>query len=94
MGTLQALSIIKDGYTGKFYPVHPREKEIMGHKSYSSVAELPEPPDLAFLVVPSNIASHQGFGPSVMFGFGGIFTGALGDKDNPVAVDALVVLKP
>jgi len=54
MGTLQALSIIKDGYTGKFYPVHPREKAVMGHKAYASVAELPEPPDLAFLVVPSS----------------------------------------
>jgi len=54
MGTLQALSILKDGYTGKFYPVHPREKEVMGHKAYASVAELPEPPDLAFLVVPSS----------------------------------------
>lgn len=54
MGTPQALSILKDGYTGRFYPVHPREKEVMGHKAYASVAELPEPPDLAFLVVPSS----------------------------------------
>jgi hypothetical protein len=23
MGTLQALSLIKDGYQGKFYPIHP-----------------------------------------------------------------------
>ena len=54
MGTMQALSIVKDGYAGKVYPVHPREKEVMGQKAYASIDELPEVPDLAFLAVPSS----------------------------------------
>lgn len=54
MGTLQALSILKDGFQGKFYPVHPREKEVLGHKAYPSVADLPEAPDLAVLIVPTD----------------------------------------
>ena len=54
MGTLQALSIIKDGYNGKFYPVHPREETVIGHKAYRSVFDLPENPDLAILIVPTD----------------------------------------
>ncbi len=53
MGTMQALSILKDGYKGKFFPVHPREKEVLGHKAYPSVLDIPETPDLALLIVPS-----------------------------------------
>lgn len=30
MGTIQALSIIKDGYRGKFYPIHLKEKNVLG----------------------------------------------------------------
>ena len=44
MGTMQALSIVKDGYKGKVYPVHPREKQVMGLKAYAGVEDLPEPP--------------------------------------------------
>ncbi len=54
MGTMQALSIIKDGYQGKFYPVHPREKTVLGHTAYPSVLDLPEAPDLAMFVVPTD----------------------------------------
>ncbi|MCE5263764.1 MAG: acetate--CoA ligase family protein [Deltaproteobacteria bacterium] len=53
MGTLEALSILKDGYGGKFYPIHPTEKTVLGHKAYASPLDLPETPDLALLVVPT-----------------------------------------
>ena len=53
MGTLQALSIIKDGYRGKFLPVHPHDKTVLGHRAYRSVADLPEVPDLALFIVPT-----------------------------------------
>jgi acetyltransferase len=53
MGTMHALSILKDGYSGKLYPVHPKEKLVLGQKAYASVSELPEAPDLAMLIVPS-----------------------------------------
>jgi acetate---CoA ligase (ADP-forming) len=52
MGTVQALSIIKEGYKGKFFPVHPKEKTVLGVKAYSSAEDLPEVPDLAMLIVP------------------------------------------
>ena len=53
MGTIQALSIIKDGYAGKFYPIHLNEKTVLGHPAYPSAAELPEVPDLVVFIVPS-----------------------------------------
>lgn len=53
MGTLQALSILKDGWQGTFYPVHPTEKTVLGHKAYATPLELPKAPDLAMLIVPT-----------------------------------------
>jgi acyl-CoA synthetase (NDP forming) len=54
MGTLHALSIINDGYKGRVYPIHPKEKTVLGLGAYPSVNALPDVPDLAFLIVPSN----------------------------------------
>ncbi|MDD5713207.1 MAG: CoA-binding protein, partial [Smithellaceae bacterium] len=53
MGTIQALSIVKDGYRGKFYPIHPKDEIVLGHKAYKSAFDLPEAPDLVMLVVPT-----------------------------------------
>ncbi len=55
MGTIQALSIIQDGYRGKFYPIHPSEKTVLGHKAYTKASDLPEVPDLAVFIVPSSV---------------------------------------
>jgi acetyltransferase len=52
MGTVQALSVLKDGYRGKFYPIHLTEKKILGITAYASPQDLPEVPDLALLIVP------------------------------------------
>jgi acetate---CoA ligase (ADP-forming) len=42
-----------DGFAGRLYPVNPAGGEILGHRAYPSVAELPEPVDLAVLIVPA-----------------------------------------
>lgn len=54
MGTLQALALLKDGYQGRFYPIHPTEHSVLGHRAYASPLDLPEPPDLALIVVPTD----------------------------------------
>ncbi|MDD5723968.1 MAG: acetate--CoA ligase family protein [Syntrophales bacterium] len=54
MGTFHAANLLKSGYQGKFYPVHPEEKIVLGHKAYASVSDLPEAPDLALLIVPAH----------------------------------------
>ncbi|MDA8404635.1 MAG: CoA-binding protein, partial [Desulfobacteraceae bacterium] len=53
MGTMHALSILKDGFTGKFFAIHPTESIVLGHPAYKSPLDLPEAPDLAMFVLPS-----------------------------------------
>ena len=53
MGTIQALSIVKDGYKGAFYPINRTEKTVLGHKAYAAARDLPEAPDLVVFIVPN-----------------------------------------
>jgi acetyltransferase len=55
MGTIQALSIIKDGYLGKFYPIHLTEKTVLGYPAFKAASDLPEVPDLVVFIVPSKV---------------------------------------
>ena len=41
------------GYTGRLYVVNPRARQISGEHCLSSVADLPEPADLALIAVPA-----------------------------------------
>ena len=43
---------IKGNYQGKIYPVNPAGGELLGEKIYPSVDEIPEPVDLAFILLP------------------------------------------
>jgi acyl-CoA synthetase (NDP forming) len=45
--------LIEHGFDGPIYPVTRSQSEVLGHKAYKSVAELPEPVDLAVIVVPA-----------------------------------------
>jgi acetyl coenzyme A synthetase (ADP forming)-like protein len=42
-------------YRGSIYPVNPVASEILGHTCYPSVADVPDPVDLAVIVVPVKI---------------------------------------
>jgi len=44
---------IKEGrFSGSLYPVNPRASEILGLKAYPSVLDIPDPVDLAVIVIP------------------------------------------
>jgi acetate---CoA ligase (ADP-forming) len=45
--------LIEHGYPGRIYPVTRSQPEVFGLRSYATVAELPEAPDLAVVVVPA-----------------------------------------
>jgi acetate---CoA ligase (ADP-forming) len=45
--------LIGHGFDGPVYPITRSQSEVLGHKAYKSVAELPEPVDLAVIVVPA-----------------------------------------
>lgn len=45
--------LIGHGFDGPVYPVTRSQDEVLGHKAYRSVADIPEPVDLAVVVVPA-----------------------------------------
>lgn len=51
-------NILLNEYTGTVYPVNPNYHSITGVKAYSSVLDLPEPIDMAVVVVPSTIVPN------------------------------------
>ena len=68
MGTIQFLNLLGGGFSGKVFPLHPKEKKIFGHKAYPGPADLPQVPDLALLVVPTSVV------PELLDEFGKIGT--------------------
>jgi len=61
MGGWCMSSFIHGSYPGKVFPVNPKSREIRGIKTYASLGEVPEPIDLAIVVVPSSaVASVLG----------------------------------
>ncbi len=44
---------VLDGFHGPVYPVNNRESEVMGHKAYARVTDIPAPVDLAVFVIPA-----------------------------------------
>ena len=56
MGAMQLRNCIFGGFPkDKIFPIHPKLKEIQGLKAYQSVLDLPEAPDLAFIILRPHI---------------------------------------
>lgn len=55
MGTIMLTTMVSQGYEGQIYPVHPSEDHVLGFKAYSSVLDIPEVPDLALIILPTDI---------------------------------------
>src|SRR5216683_807789 len=45
--------LIEHGYDGRLYPVTRSQNEVLGHKAYATVADIPEAADLAVILVPA-----------------------------------------
>ncbi|MDI6692975.1 MAG: acetate--CoA ligase family protein [Anaerosomatales bacterium] len=46
-------NLLAGGFEGAIYPVNPKAEEIAGLSCYPSIADLPQTPDLAVIVVPA-----------------------------------------
>jgi acyl-CoA synthetase (NDP forming) len=44
------------GFAGKIYPVNPRRDEVLGERAWPALAVLPEAPDHAYIVTPTEAA--------------------------------------
>ncbi len=47
-------NLLRLGYAGRVYPVNPAAAEVQGVRAWRSVADLPETPEQALVVVPAN----------------------------------------
>ncbi|MEJ2091864.1 MAG: acetate--CoA ligase family protein [Syntrophobacterales bacterium] len=45
------------GFAGPLFPINPKAEEILGLKVYKSIADAPEPPELAVVVIPAKIVT-------------------------------------
>jgi acyl-CoA synthetase (NDP forming) len=52
-GYIVPANIIAGGYKGNFYPVNPHGGEILDHKVFKSIMDVPEEVDLAVITVPA-----------------------------------------
>jgi acetyl coenzyme A synthetase (ADP forming)-like protein len=50
-------NIIEHDYQGKVYPINPKADRILGLKCYPSVLDVPNPIDLAIIVIPNKYVS-------------------------------------
>lgn len=86
-------NILNYGFRGRVYPVNPKAKELLGVRCFPSVLDIPDPIDLAIVVVPRDFAlavteecGRKGVravvvivGPLLMFGLGGLFVETIRD---------------
>ena len=52
LGYAVLANLEKGGYRGRLYPVNPKASEILGLPAYPSVLDIPDPVDLAVVVIP------------------------------------------
>ncbi|MGM0586202.1 MAG: acetate--CoA ligase family protein [Pseudomonadota bacterium] len=56
----QALAtLLKHPFDGPVYPVNPKAPEVQGVKAYPSVADIPEPPDMAMIAIPAALVPDE-----------------------------------
>ncbi|HEY8709398.1 MAG TPA: acetate--CoA ligase family protein, partial [Burkholderiaceae bacterium] len=50
-------NLINGGYKGQIIPIHPKADEIMGHKAYKSVKDVPGEIDTAVFAIPAKLVA-------------------------------------
>jgi acetyltransferase len=52
LGYAVLANILEAGFPGQLYPINPKADEILGFRAYPSVLDVPDPIDLAVIVIP------------------------------------------
>ena len=86
-GYFTVSELLAGGFTGTCYPVNPNYRDVLGHRCYPSLLDLPEAPDLAIFSIPSaaleatlDQAIERGVRAAVMFANAQL----PGDRDPPL----------
>lgn len=89
------LHLVKGGYRGKIYPVNPTIDTLLGQKVYKSIGDIPEPVDVAYILIPpEQVAAaiaecgQMGIPACVVITAGFKETGPLGTKMEEEVMDA------
>jgi acetyl-CoA synthetase (ADP-forming) len=61
--------LVHHGFPGDIYPINLRRTEVLGRKAYPAIADVPRPPDVAILAVPS-VALVDGVAAAAAAGVG------------------------
>lgn len=48
-------NMLQYGYSGEVYPVNPKSSEILGEKCYPDITSVPDPVDLAVIILPAPV---------------------------------------
>ena len=77
--------MLGQGYRGRIFPVNPNRATVQGLPAYASVADLPETPDVAIVIVPASLAlgaieslAARGTAAAILFSAGFAETGPQG----------------
>ncbi len=92
------------GFSGEYWPVNPKRDELAGLPCYTSVMDLPEPPDAVFIAIPAALViqtikelSEMGAGGIVCYSAGFKEAGSAGDqleRDLSEAVGDMALIGP
>lgn len=58
MGSVILYSVLSGGYKGGIYPVHHKEDIVQNLRAYRRIEDLPDVPDMAFIVLPTKIVAQ------------------------------------
>jgi acetyltransferase len=74
------VNILKAGYKGTLYPVNPKANAVASVHAYATIAEIPECPDLAMIILPPVLAL-KAVGEAIDKGVKGIVIVSAGFKE-------------
>ena len=46
-------NLLNPAFKGRVYPVNPKRDQVLGHKAFPSISDIPEQVDLAVIVTPA-----------------------------------------
>jgi len=55
VGHQTMVELLEGGFDGAVYPVNPKYDELFGHRCYASIADVPEPADLAVVSLANSL---------------------------------------
>ncbi len=55
LAAIQIMNLIKSEYSGNVYPIHPKLETVMGFKTYKTISDVPEIPDLVVIVLTAKV---------------------------------------